>query len=140
MSDYLKQKNKKNNIKLQNLLKELPPFCDEFFLGIEQTTTILTRINYAYDLKVFFYFLINELENFKNLSIYELKISDLDNIISSDIEYFLKYLSYFKYYDKECINSEKAKARKLSAVRRMFQYFFYKNEIKANMKWNMVIN
>lgn len=133
MSIYLKENNKKNNNKFQRLLKELPSFCSEFFMGIEQTTTILTRINYAYDLNVFFYFLINQIDAFKNLSLFELKISDLEMVKSDDLEYFLKYLSYYKYYDKECVNNEKAKARKLSAVKKMFQYFFYKEKIRSNI-------
>ena len=118
---------------MQELLKQLPSFCKEFFISIEHTSTILTRINYAYDLNIFFYFIINEIESFKNFSLFDLKIQDLEKITTEDLEYYLKYLSYYKYYNKICINNEKAKARKLSAVKRMFQYFFYKDKIKFDI-------
>lgn len=132
-SEYVIEKNKKNNAKLQALLKELPRFCKEFFLGLEQITTILTRLNYAYDLKVFFYFVINEIDIFKSSSLFELEISDLEKISSTDIEYYMQYLTFFNYYGKECRNNEKAKARKLSAVKRLYQYFFDKDKIKADI-------
>jgi site-specific recombinase XerD len=133
MNDYIKKKTISCNIKLAGLIEKLPSFCKEFFTGIEQTTTVLTRINYAYDLCVFFYYLINETDKFKDKSLYELNVSDIENISVEDIENFLKYLSYFKYYDKICVNNEKAKARKLSAVKRMFHYFFQKDKIKSDI-------
>ena len=40
--------------KLRSVLATLPPFCLSFFRGIEQKTSLLTRINYAYDLRLFF--------------------------------------------------------------------------------------
>lgn len=133
MNEYQKENNIRYNIKLKELIDNLPRFCKDFFIGIEQTTTILTRINYAYDLNVFFYYLINEVDCFKDYSLFELSIADLEKITATDIEYFMKFLSYFKYYDKICINNEKAKARKLSAVKRLFQYFFHKDKINSNI-------
>ncbi len=42
--------------KLRSVLATLPPFCLDFFRGIEPRTSLLTRINYAYDLRLFFSF------------------------------------------------------------------------------------
>ena len=47
----------RNEMKLRELLNELPAFCREFFIGIEPTTSSRTRIAYAYDLGIFFEFL-----------------------------------------------------------------------------------
>ncbi len=43
-----------NDIKLREMLLELPKFCMNYFRGIEHTTSSRTRIAYAYDLGVFF--------------------------------------------------------------------------------------
>ena len=133
MGDYIFQRNKDIHVKLQRILKDLPDFCGEFFIGIEQLTSPLTRLNYAYDLRVFFYFLVNEVNYFKSKSVFDIVVDDLNHVTAQDLERYLQYLSYFKYYDKECSNNEKAKARKLSAVKRMFQYFFQKDKIKVNI-------
>ena len=36
--------------------KDLPEFCYDFFTGVENTTSTLTRLNYAMDLNIFFTF------------------------------------------------------------------------------------
>ncbi|MDD4003434.1 MAG: tyrosine-type recombinase/integrase [Clostridia bacterium] len=111
----------------------MPSFCSNYFLGIEHTTSLLTRINYAYDLNVFFYFLVNEIDFFKDKSIFDISASDLEAINTVDLEHFLSYLSYYNYYGKECSNNEKAKARKLSAVKSLFQYLFNKDMIISDI-------
>ena len=60
---YMKRENyyTKRNIqdidKIGELLDELPPFCQDYFLGIETRTSCQTRLKYAYDLRIFFDFL-----------------------------------------------------------------------------------
>ena len=46
-----------NEQKLREMVKELPRFCREFFLGTEHATSSRTRLAYAYDLGIFFSFL-----------------------------------------------------------------------------------
>ena len=55
--NYHDQINALNILKLRELLKELPPFCKQYFRGIENETSTRTRIAYAMDLKIFFEFL-----------------------------------------------------------------------------------
>ena len=57
MSDYFKQRKADVMARLNEIKLELPEFCDEFFVGIAQQTSELTRLNYAYDLRIFFYYL-----------------------------------------------------------------------------------
>ena len=57
---YYQQKDIENIKKLREMMKALPPFCTEFFRGIEPRTSTRTRIAYAYDLSVFFDFLKKE--------------------------------------------------------------------------------
>ena len=57
---YHEQKDRENIRKLRSMIQELPPFCPEFFRGIEPQTSSRTRIAYAYDMKIFFDFLRKE--------------------------------------------------------------------------------
>ena len=50
---YHEQRDFKNEKKLQELLASLPPFCADFFRGIEPATSSMTRHSYAYDISVF---------------------------------------------------------------------------------------
>ena len=43
---------------LNRVLLNLPHFCNAFFIGIEQTTSPLTRLGYARDHEIFFNYLI----------------------------------------------------------------------------------
>ena len=53
---YHEEIDKENVLKLRQLLQELPPYCKDFFRGIEPRTSSRTRIAYAYDLGVFYRF------------------------------------------------------------------------------------
>ena len=55
--NYHDELNKKNILKLRELLSTLPPFCRQFFRGIEDTAATRTRIAYAYDIRIFFEFI-----------------------------------------------------------------------------------
>mgnify|MGYP001054463891 CR=1 FL=1 len=129
----------KNALKLRSLLTSLPPFAFEFFRGIEPTTTPKTRIGYAYDLRIFFEYIIEIHPSFKTKTIENLKISDLDLITPDHIEMFLEYLSFYrkphpnnpnKYIEYQ--NDERGKARKLASLRTLFFYFYKKRKIKTN--------
>lgn len=63
---YHEQEIIENTKRLRQMLKELPPFCADFFRGIEPRTSSRTRIAYAYDLKTFFDFLRQENPLFAN--------------------------------------------------------------------------
>lgn len=127
------EKVKINNItKLRKLLNELPPFCNEYFLGKDQLISSRTKIAYAYDLKVFFEYLK---ENNKSLgidNILNLKIDILDQIKRNDILLFMEYLNYYEKDGKIYQNDERGKSRKLSTLKSFYSYY-YKNElIKTN--------
>ena len=47
-----------NTLRLREILSTLPPFVKDYFRAIEPSTSSKTRISYAYDLRVFFNFLI----------------------------------------------------------------------------------
>ena len=54
MSVYHEELKIKETQLLREVQQDLPPFLQEFFRGISQTTSTKTRLAYAYDLRVFF--------------------------------------------------------------------------------------
>lgn len=123
-SDFYTQRNLKNLETIEKLLEnELPDFCQDYFLAIDSQTSSLTRLNYAHDLKIFFYFLLQR--RFKNYSsVKDFTLLDLESITNYDVEIFMSYLSRYNYQGKIHTCNDRAKARKLSSVRAMFKYFF----------------
>ena len=120
--NYYTTRNIQDIDKIASLLEELPAFCEDYFVGIENRTSSQTRLKYAYDLRIFFDFLCKK--RYKNLTITELTLEHLEAVKHNDIELFLSYLSHYQYAGKRLSCNERAKARKLSAVRALFKYFF----------------
>lgn len=60
---YHEQNDIDNTLKLREVLKTLPPFCRDYFRAIDATTTTKTRISYAYDIRIFFQFLLEQKSN-----------------------------------------------------------------------------
>ena len=131
--NYFTERNIKNSNQLKIMLISLPSFCDEYFRGIENKTTPLTRLGYANDLKIFFEFLVQEIDGFVGKKIKSITLEDLDNLTQTDFEIYLNYLSNYKKNDEQFSNDARAKARKLSAVRSLFRYFYRKNKLKENV-------
>lgn len=125
---YFEDRNRKNNLTVGKYCENLPDFCYDFFIGIESTTSPLTRMNYAMDLTVFFNFL-SEIYHKKPT---EFTLEDINKIRSSHIEQFLSYLSFYEINGKMLKNSDNGKKRKLSSVRSLFKYLYNHNLINSN--------
>lgn len=132
MKSYFDERNEKNTIKIREMCSELPEFVTRFFLGMQLHTTPLTRLNYAYDLRIFFDYLSN-IKYSGKVSVKEISMSDINKLTSTDIELFLDYLSGYEYDGKSYSCGEKAKSRKLSTLRSFFKYFFRKNELDSDV-------
>ena len=128
--NYYAKRNIKDFDKITELLDELPPFCADYFLGVESRTSSQTLLKYAYDLRIFFDFLCKR--KYRNYEIVDLTLEQLEAVTHHDIELFLSYLSHYRFRDKHLSCDERAKARKLSAVRAMFKYFFNKGMIEVD--------
>lgn len=133
--DYFSQRNHDCQLKIKNILKnDLPDFCQEFFVGIQSRTSSLTRLNYAYDLRTFFEFAMQNLSIFANCTIKNLTIKDLNKFTSYDLELFVTYVSdYMRSDGRDYTNTERGKARKLSAVKSMFKYFFKRGDLDSDI-------
>lgn len=135
---YQEELSQEQTLKLRELINELPGFCREFFIGIEPTTSIRTRIAYAYDLNMFFQYLFDYSSHFKN-KISSVTLQDLELVDSTDIESFLEYLNFYVKTDEkhpdltlEFSNKNRSKARKLSSIRSLYRYFYKRKKIKVN--------
>ncbi len=128
--DYYQERNLKNLDRIDELLAELPAFCEDFLRGVENRTSVLTRLNYCYDLRIFFDFLSKK--KFRGKAVCDITLEDLEQVTDTDMEIFLSYLSNYTYGEKRLSCNERAKARKLSTVRSLFKYFFNKGLIEVN--------
>ena len=128
--DYYEKRTISDLDKVVELLSGLPPFCCDYFLGIDSRTSSQTQLKYAYDLRIFFDFLCKR--KYRNCEVMDLTLEHLEGVSHYDIELFLSYLSHYRFNDKHLSCNERAKARKLSAVRAMFKYFFSKGMIEVD--------
>ncbi len=132
---YQHEKQLDYTIRLKNILTELPVFCGYYFRAAETTSSILTRYGYAVDLRSFFRFLVSgEIESFRGKELKSLTLSDLNQIKAVDIEMYLEHISIYKSEDRKIhTNMERAKARKLAAIRSFFKYYFKQQLIDNNV-------
>lgn len=113
---------------LRELLDTLPPFCSQYFRGMQEYTSSRTRIAYAYDLRIFFEYMHDNNPVFKKMKIEDYPLEMLDQISRLDIEEYLEYCSYYIKDGKEYMNDERGKSRKLASLRSFYNYF-YRNEL-----------
>jgi site-specific recombinase XerD len=132
-SNYFLQRDEDNILKLREIRKSLPVFCGEFFRGIEQYTTPLTRLGYARDIKLFFDFLVTETQEFDGMNVEEFDYDQLNKVTSTHLEMFLEYITLYKQNGKTFRNGERARSRKLSSIRALLKYLYKKDKIKTNV-------
>ncbi|MCR4922683.1 MAG: tyrosine-type recombinase/integrase [Lachnospiraceae bacterium] len=121
-----------NMIKLRAIMKTLPSFLKEFFLGIKDTTSTRTRLAYAYDLRIFFEFLHENNAYVSKFEINSIPISVLDMIKPIDITEYMDFLSYYIKDGEEITNDERGKQRKLASLRSMYNYYYRIEAIEKN--------
>jgi site-specific recombinase XerD len=129
---YYEDVNIKNELKLREMLKNLPPFCKQFFIAIETRTSSRTRIAYAYDLGCFFDYLHENNPVCAKMKITEFPLSLLDQIQASDIEEYLYHLRVYEKDGQAHTNEERGLKRKLSSLRTFYNYFFKNDLIDTN--------
>ena len=116
--NYHDEQNNINTMRMREVLDTLPPFCKQFFRGIQEYTSSRTRLAYAYDIRVFFEFMHAKNRVCSEMEIKDFPITLLDQITREDIE--------------EYMNNERGKKRKLSALKSFYNYFFCSELIKTN--------
>lgn len=131
--NYHIDRNIKVAAKIKEQLSMLPDFCFDYFISIEQRTSPLTRLGYAYDLEVFFDYVVQAVPGVKAMRPGDVTIEDMSLITSSHIERYLSHLSAYYYRGRYYSNNEAAKKRKLSSINSLFKYLFNNDLISANV-------
>ena len=129
---YHEQKDVENILRLREVLTTLPPFCRDYFRAIDTTTTTKTRISYAYDIRIFFQFLLDENPAFKDYKMTDFTVDVLDQIKALDLEEYQEYLKVYQAGDKTETNGERGLKRKISALRSFYAYFYKREIIETN--------
>ena len=120
-TNYHDQQNKENIIKLRAVLDTLPPFCKTYFRGIEEYTSTRTRLAYAYDIRLFFEYLHETNAICAKMEIVDIPLNILEQLNRIDIEEYLSYMSLYQKEGRDISNTERGKARKLSALRSFYK-------------------
>lgn len=140
-NDYHHQASLTRTKRLRELLKELPDVCSDYFIAIEQLTSPLTRLSYAYDLKLFFQYLSDELAKFSGKSINTFTIEDIRLVTKQDLERYARYLALYvknealedgEIASKEITNQEYGIKRKYASLRAFYKYLFSEGLIESN--------
>lgn len=129
---YHEQTDIQNTLKLREVLKTLPDFCRDYFRAMDAVTTTKTRISYAYDIRIFFQFLLEENPAFKDYTMKDFTVDVLDQLKAVDIEEYQEYLKVYKNRDKIETNGERGLKRKISALRSFYGYYFKHEMITTN--------
>lgn len=130
--NYHDEQNNINTLRMREVLDTLPPFCKQFFRGIQEYTSSRTRLAYAYDVRVFFEFLHAKNSVCSKMEIEEFPISILDQITKEDIEEYMEHIDLYMKDGKKYTNAERGKKRKLAALRSFYNYYFCSELIKTN--------
>ena len=129
---YREHTDTENILKLRQVLSTLPAFCKDYFRAIDSTTTTKTRISYAYDIRIFFQFLLDENPVFKNYAMTDFSVDVLDQIKAIDLEEYMEYLKVYQNGDKTETNGERGLKRKISALRSFYAYYYKREMIHSN--------
>lgn len=130
--NYHDEQDKKNILKMREIVNHLPGFCKMFFRGIEETTSSRTRLAYAYDLRIFFEFLHENNSVCAKMEITDFPLSILDRISREDIEEYVEYVSLYEKEGREISNKERGKSRKLASLRSFYNYYYTNELIEKN--------
>lgn len=130
---YHEQTNIDYTLRLREILKTLPAFAQDFFRAIEPTSSIRTRMNYAYDIRVFYHYLIENNPVYRDYDISQFTVEDLERLDPVDLEEYMEYLKIYRRDDDETmVNGEKGLARKMSALRTFYGYYYKRQVISKN--------
>lgn len=130
---YHEQTNIDYTLRLREILKTLPAFAQDFFRAMEPVSSVRTRMNYAYDIRVFYHYLTENNPIYRNYDISQFTVEDLERLEPVDLEEYMEYLKVYRREDDETmVNGEKGLARKMSALRTFYGYYYKRQIISKN--------
>ena len=130
---YHIEKNKIYSEKLNDILKNnLPPYCRDYFIALENRTQIRTRIAYAYDLQLFFYYLQSENPLYSSCEAKDIPFDALKRLDRKDFEEYMHFLRSYEKDGRYGSSGDAALSRRLASLRSFFNYLYDTNAIEAN--------
>lgn len=141
-NDYHTNTQLERTRRLRELLRELPQICSDYFMAIEQLTSPLTRLSYAYDLKLFFQYLSDEIPKFNGKLSVDFTIDDIRQVTKRDLERYARYLTFYvkdetlddgEHVSHEITNHEYGIKRKYASLRAFYKYLFTEGLIESNV-------
>ncbi|MBO6137529.1 MAG: tyrosine-type recombinase/integrase [Lachnospiraceae bacterium] len=130
---YHLEKNRKYNEKLNGIIKNgLPPYCRDYFISLENRTQIRTRIAYAYDLQLFFYYIQSENPLYSECSIRDIPFEAIERLDRKDFEEYMHFLRAYEKDGRYGSNQDAALSRRLSSLRSFFTYLYDTDAIASN--------
>ena len=130
---YHEEKKIENTQRLRSILQGLPAYAKDYFRAIENTSSPRTRVSYAYDLQVFFRFLMEKNSALSGKSMSEITLEDINMLASNDIEEYQEYLKYYESENGEQKNGASSIARKMSSLRSFLDYYYKKELLTKNV-------
>lgn len=129
-SEFYKEKNKNQKLRLRELLSRLPSFARDYIYSKEVTSQTSTLVSYCYDLLIFFEFIKDNNPSLADTDIDKMHLDVLDQMTSEDIIEFQRYLELNVSNDHFHENGKKSIARKMSPLRGLFKYHYARKNIK----------
>lgn len=115
---YQSEIDRKNTVKLQEILSELPVICKKYFEDRSTNTSSRTQLGYARDIKMFFLWLTASDDRFIGKDPHSLTMDEIKFIDRDDIQDFVTYVRS----DEQRANDNFAIARKMSALSSLWSY------------------
>jgi integrase/recombinase XerC len=123
---YYKEREKKNTLKINEMLDNLPDFIRRYIYSIQNSTTTLSQIGYLTDISAFFGYIFDK----------PAKTVTTDDLGTLKRDDFYGYLNYIRAYEKDgvCItNGDASLKRKLSSLRGLWAYLYNEDLISENV-------
>ena len=140
VNPYLEKVNRERIDRIRAICSDLPQLCGDFLRHVALTTSTLTRMAYAIDLRTFFNYLHAERVAFSERKPSLLTEQDLARLTSRDLTAYTEYLTYYirdlqdeSDEPQAVTNHELAIKRKLCSVRAFYDYLFQEQLIPSNV-------
>ena len=139
VNQYREESDAKRILQIREIIRELPPSCSDFIRSIAVTTSTLTRLAYAIDLRTFFHFLQRERVAYADKKLTQITDQDLEKLTQNDLTAYTEYLTYYFRNDddsvpnKAFVNHELSIKRKLCSIRSFYDYLFKNQRINSNV-------
>ena len=133
-TDYKRHAELQDRERTKELLKELPPFCTEYYKGRNLKLSAKTQYNYAFKMSVFLRYLHESNSYFGSKEIWDITLDDLDHLNRDDIEDFMEWLSGQKTGRNRgaATNSSSTVDNYLSCLSTYWRYFVSKEKLSKN--------